>query len=34
MGVSIDTLRRKHRDKFIQLSTRRYGMRRRDALLL
>ena|SRR6516165_3700465 len=34
MGVSIDTLRRKYRDKFIQLSARRYGMRRRDALLL
>ena len=33
-SLSIDTLRRKHRDKFIQLSERRFGMRRRDALLL
>ena len=33
-SLSIDTLRRNHRDKFIQLSERRFGMRRRDALLL
>jgi hypothetical protein len=33
-SLSIDTLRRKHRDKFIQLSERRFGMRRRDVLLL
>jgi hypothetical protein len=33
-SLSIDTLRRKHRDKFIQLSEHRLGMRRRDALLL
>jgi hypothetical protein len=33
-SLSIDTLRRKHCDKFIQLSEHRLGMRRRDALLL
>ncbi len=33
-SLSIDTLRRKHRSKFIQLSERRYGMRRKDALML
>jgi hypothetical protein len=33
-SLSIDTLRRKHRDKFVQLSERRFGMRRRDALML
>jgi hypothetical protein len=33
-SLSIDTLRRKHRSKFIQLSERRLGMRRRDALNL
>ena len=33
-SLSIDTLRRNHRDKFIRLSERRYGMRRRDVLLL
>jgi hypothetical protein len=33
-SLSIDTLRRKHRVKFIQLSARRLGMRRRDALNL
>jgi hypothetical protein len=31
-GVSTDTLRRHDRDKFIQLSPRRLGMRVRDAL--
>lgn len=34
MGVSIQTLRRTHRDKFIRLSPRRLGMRMRDALFL
>jgi hypothetical protein len=33
-SLSIDTLRRKHRNKFVQLSERRFGMRRRDALML
>jgi hypothetical protein len=33
-SLSIDTLRRNHRDKFIRLSARRYGVRRRDVLLL
>lgn len=33
-SLSIDTLRRKHRDKWVQLSERRFGMRRRDALML
>jgi hypothetical protein len=33
-SLSVDTLRRKHRDKFVQLSERRLGMRRRDALNL
>jgi len=33
-GVSADTLFRNHRDKFVQLSERRFGMRKRDALML
>ena len=33
-SLSIDTLRRRHRDKWVQLSERRFGMRRRDALTL
>jgi hypothetical protein len=33
-SLSIDTLRRKHRGKFIRLSERRLGMRRGDALNL
>jgi hypothetical protein len=33
-GVSIDTLKRRHRDKILQLSERRQGMRVRDALML
>jgi hypothetical protein len=33
-SLSVDTLRRKHRNKFIQLGERRLGMRRRDALML
>jgi hypothetical protein len=33
-SLSIDTLRRKHRNKFVQLSERRFGMRKRDALML
>jgi hypothetical protein len=33
-SLSRDTLNRRHRDKFIRLSERRFGMRRRDALLL
>jgi hypothetical protein len=33
-GVSVDTLCRNHRDKFVQLSERRLGMRRKDALML
>ena len=33
-SLSIDTLRRRHRDKWLQLSERRFGMRRRDVLLL
>ena len=33
-SLSIDTLRRRHRDKFVQLSERRFGMRKRDALML
>jgi hypothetical protein len=33
-SLSIDTLRRRHRGKFVQLSERRFGMRRRDALML
>jgi hypothetical protein len=32
--VSIDTLRRRHRDQIIQISPRRQGMRLRDALML
>ena len=33
-GVSVDTLARNYRDKFVQLSERRFGMRKRDALML
>jgi hypothetical protein len=33
-SLSVDTLRRRHRDKWIQLSEGRVGMRRRDALML
>jgi hypothetical protein len=33
-GLSIDSLKRHHRTKFIQLSERRFGMRVRDALML
>ncbi len=33
-GVSIDTLKRRHRDKILDLSPRRRGMRVRDALML
>jgi|SRR6516162_1683207 hypothetical protein len=33
-SLSIDTLRRKHRAKFVRLSERRFGMRKRDALML
>jgi hypothetical protein len=33
-SLSIDTLRRKHRDKWLQLSERRFGMRRKDVLSL
>jgi hypothetical protein len=33
MGVSVDTLRRRHSEKILQLSPRRRGMRLRDALL-
>ena len=33
-SLSIDTLRRRHRGKFVQLSERRFGMRKRDALML
>jgi hypothetical protein len=33
-SLSIDTLRRKHRNKFVQLSERRFGIRKRDALML
>jgi hypothetical protein len=33
-GLSADTWRRKYRDKWIRLSTRRYGVRVKDALLL
>jgi len=33
-GVSIDTLRRYHSDKFIRLSKQRQGMRLRDALMM
>jgi hypothetical protein len=33
-GVSVDTLRRTDRDKFIQLSDSRLGMRVKDALML
>jgi hypothetical protein len=32
--VSVDTLRRKERDKFVRRSDARYGMRLRDVLLL
>jgi len=33
-SLSIDTLRRRHRNKWVQLSERRFGMRRRDVLML
>jgi hypothetical protein len=33
-SLSIDTLRRRHRSRFIRLSERRWGMRKRDALML
>jgi hypothetical protein len=33
-GVSIDTLRRYHSEKFIRLSKQRQGMRLRDALMM
>jgi hypothetical protein len=33
-SLSIDTLRRQHRGKFVQLSERRFGMRLCDALML
>jgi hypothetical protein len=33
-SLSIDTLRRKHRDKWLRLSERRFGMRRKDVLQL
>ena len=33
-GLSAETLRRHHRDKVLQLSPRRQGMRLRDALQL
>jgi hypothetical protein len=33
-GLSIDTLKRRHRDKILALSPRRLGMRVRDALML
>jgi hypothetical protein len=33
MGISADTIRRRHADKILRLSPRRQGMRLRDALL-
>jgi hypothetical protein len=33
-GVSVDTLRRTDRDKFVRLSDARFGMRVRDALMI
>jgi hypothetical protein len=33
-GLSVDTIRRNHRDRIIKLSPRRVGMRIEDALLL
>jgi hypothetical protein len=33
-GLSIDSLKRHYRSKFIQLSERRFGMRVADALML
>jgi hypothetical protein len=33
-SLSIDTLRRRHRDKWLRLSEGRYGMRRKDVLML
>jgi len=33
-GVSVDTLKRRHRNKILELSPRRLGMRVRDALML
>jgi hypothetical protein len=33
-GISIDTIKRRHADKIIELSPRRRGMRMRNALML
>jgi hypothetical protein len=33
-GLSIDTIKRHHKDKIIKLSSRRRGLRLRDALML
>jgi hypothetical protein len=33
-GVSVDTIKRQHRDQIIRLSPRRLGMRLQDALML
>jgi hypothetical protein len=33
-SLSVDTLRRRHRDRILKLSPRRAGMRVRDALML
>ncbi len=33
-GISVDTIKRRHADKIIELSPRRRGMRLRDALML
>jgi hypothetical protein len=33
-SLSVDTLRRKHRDKWVRLSQRRYGIRYRHAVML
>jgi predicted HTH domain antitoxin len=33
-GISIDTIKRRHAEKIIQLSPRRLGMRVREALML
>jgi hypothetical protein len=33
-GLSVDTIRRNHRDRIIKLSPRRVGMRIEDALML
>jgi hypothetical protein len=32
-GLSIDTIKRRHKDKIIELSSRRRGLRLRDALM-